>query len=345
MKSVILAPAPGGQGYAPRLTELEAPSPGSGELLVEMKACGLCGTDLEKMRGEYTASMPIVGHEAVGVVKEVGAGLAGFRAGDRVFPHHHVPDYECYLCKTGNETMCDRYRASNLHPGGFSEFFVVPSWNVEKGGVLRIPAAMGFEVASLVEPLACCVRGIRRVGVKPGESVLVTGAGPVGMMHSLLLRDMSCQVMVSDVSEARLRIAERSGSAAVVDASKEDVPARLRAETGGRGADVAIVASGSRAAIVQGLRSVRKGGRVCIFGVPPKGSVIDYDISSLYNSEQLVTTSYGATDDEARYALGVLSSRGEEFGALVTHRFPLSEFDRAVEVASDAEGMKVVVTP
>ena len=326
------------------VVESEVPSPAPGEMVVAMAACGLCGTDLEKMRGEYTASMPVIGHEAVGTVAAVGEGVGGFRAGDRVFPHHHVPDYSCYLCRSGNETMCDRYRSSNLVPGGFSEYIRVPRWNVEKGGVLKLPRGVPFETASLTEPLACCVRSIRKWGIGRGDRVLVAGAGPVGVMHALLLRGAGAEVFISDISEERLRLAGRLQPGEVVDA-RSDVPEKVRSLTGGVGADAAVVASGSRAAILQGLRSVRKGGKVCLFGVPPRGSVLDYDVSELYNAEREIRTSYAAVEEDTRAALKILSARREEFGGLVTHRLPLARFNEAVEAASGGAAMKVVVTP
>lgn len=344
MKSVVLVPGAEGKGMKPELADVEPPTPGRGELVVEMKACGLCGTDLEKMRGGYTASMPVIGHEATGAISSVGSEVTGFREGDPVFPHHHVPCYECYICKAGGETMCAHYRSSNLVPGGFSESFLVPRWNVSKGGVLKLPPRMSFEVGSLIEPLACCIRAVSRCPVKGVDSVLIAGAGPVGMMHALLFKPLGTKVVISDVSEARLKAAEQSGVGRVVNASKADVPALVKSETHDRGADVAVVASGSKEAILQGLRSVRKGGRVCLFGVPSKGSVLDYDISSLYNSEQQIITSYGATDSDTRKAMDVLSGRGAEFGRLITHRFPLAKFDDAVEAASTARAMKVIVT-
>src|SRR3972149_6256909 len=122
----------------------DVPPPGlkAGDMLVEMKACGLCGTDIEKLEGRYTASPPVIGHEAAGVVAGVGEGAEGFKVGDRVFPHHHVPCSECYFCKHGSETMCARYRESNLDPGGFAEYFRVPAWNVQRGGVLKLPEGL-----------------------------------------------------------------------------------------------------------------------------------------------------------------------------------------------------------
>ena len=344
MKSVVLRPREGGEGLVPAVVELAPPVPGPGELVVRLAVCGLCGTDLEKIRGEYAASMPVIGHEAVGTVAAVGKGVRGFKEGDRVFPHHHVPDYTCYLCRAGNETMCDHYRSSNLDPGGFSEYFRVPRWNLDGGGVLVLPKGMSFEVASLIEPLACCVRSTRKCGVGRGQTVLVAGAGPVGMMHALLLKGAGANVIISDVSEERLKIAGRAKAGVVIDA-RGDVPGSVRAESGGRGADVAIIASGSRAAIIQGLRSVRKGGRVCLFGVPPKGSVLDYDVSELYINEREIDSTYGAVEGETRAALKVLSARGGEFGGLVTHRFPIERFSEAIGAASEGAGMKVVVTP
>ncbi len=345
MKSVLLVNQPGGKGKGAAVSNVDVPVPGPGEVLVEMKACGLCGSDLEKMRGAYTASMPVVGHEAVGVVSAAGRGVSGFRQGDRVFPHHHVPCHECYLCKSGSETMCEKYRSTSLVPGGFSEYFLVPARNVAGGGVLKLPKGMSFEVGSLIEPVACCLRALRMSSVKRGETVLIVGGGPVGMMHGVLLGPMGAKVIVSDVSEARLRFAEKAKVGLVLDANRTQVPERVRAETDGRGADLAIVASGNEKAILQGLRSIRKGGRVCLFGVPEVGTVLDYDLSELYNLEQMVFTSYAAVESDTKEAVGIISRRGREFGALITHRFPLSRFEEAVEAAASATAMKVVLTP
>jgi len=309
LRSVVLTSQGEGDGLKPEVVDVDVPAPGEGELVVKMEACGLCGTDLEKMRGEYTASMPLVGHEAAGVVSAVGDGVSGFKEGDRVFPHHHVPCYECYVCRSGDDTMCDMYRKSNIHPGGFSEYFRVPEWNIAKGGVLHLPADVTFEQGALIEPVACCLRAVRR-HAKSGETVLVAGAGPVGLMHAILLQPMRSKVIITDISEARL----------------------------------ALVASGSRAAIMQALGSIRRGGRVCLFGVPSKGSVLGYDISDLYNSGQQIVTSYGADDADTLAALGVIASNGK-FERLVTHRFPLASFAEAVDAAAGGQAVKVLVVP
>ncbi|MDA4121235.1 MAG: alcohol dehydrogenase catalytic domain-containing protein [Thaumarchaeota archaeon] len=345
MKAIILKGQDvRGNGTA-ELTEMAVPSVGPGELLVEMQACGLCGTDVEKLRGHYTAAMPVLGHEAVGTVVSVGEGVAGLKNGDRVFPHHHVPCRDCFYCKRGSETMCDRYRTSNIDPGGFSEYFRVPRWNVDGGGVLRLPPGVGFEDASMIEPVACCMRALARCAVGPDDSVLVAGAGPVGMMHALLLKQMRSKVIVSDVSEPRLKFAEKAGVGTVVNAAKEDVTSVVKEQTGGRGADMAVVASGNPRAVIQGLRAVRKGGRVCVFGAVVKGSVLDYDFSDLFNSEISVITNYGATETETTKALDLIARKEIDFGSLITHRFHLSDFDEAVARSEVGDAMKVLVIP
>ena len=240
--------------------------------------------------------------------------------------------------------MCARYRGSNPAPGGVTERFRVPQRNLVTGGVLKLPRGMPFVIGALVEPLACCVKSIRKCSIGPRDSVLIAGAGPVGMMHALLLKNSGAKGKLSDVSDSRLGSVERLKAGRPLDA-KGDVTKAVASETDGRGADVAIVASGSKAAITQGLRSVRKGGRVCIFGVPPRGSVLDYDVSELYNSERQILTSYGATEEDTRPALKVLASRQGEFGRLVTHRFTLDRFDDAIQTAVAGVGMKVVLTP
>ena len=345
MKAVLLKAGSGGGAPTAQVSEVPVPRLRGGELLVAMKACGLCGTDIEKMHGEYTAAMPVLGHEAVGVVTQVEGTVNGIKKGDRVFPHHHVPCGECYYCRKGNQTMCDHYKTSNLDPGGFSEFIRVPTWNVSHGGVLKLPDGLDFEEASLIEPLACCMRAIDRCGVEPGDTVLVAGAGPVGMTHALLLASMKAKVIVSDISKDRLEFATHANVGAVVDAGKVDVPREVRQRSQNRGADLAIVASGSLRAIEQSLKSVRKGGKVCIFGVPPKGSVLQYDVSDPYNSEVSIFSSYAATDADTAKAAKLLASRKVDLGSLITHRFPIAEFGRAVETMAAGKSMKVVITP
>jgi len=316
-----------------------------GDVLAKMKVCGLCGTDLEKMQGRYVASQPVLGHEASGVVSEVGEHVEGFKVGDRVFPHHHVPCYQCHLCRHGSETMCLHYRAGNLDPGGFSEYFRVPAWNVEHGGVLKLPEHVTFEEASLIEPTACCIRALDRCSISGDETVLVIGAGPIGLTHIRLLSMRRATVMVSDLNATRLEFAERFGASIVYDAAKTDVPLKIKEQTEGVGADLVVVASGSSGAIVQALNAVRKGGKVCLFGVPAKSSRLDYDLSDIFNSEISIITSNAATEAETKAALKLMEERKLNLAPLITHRFKLDDFEAAVQTAQRGDCGKIVITP
>lgn len=324
--------------------EMSLPTLDSGDVLVEMSVCGLCGTDIEKLHGQYTAAAPVLGHEAVGVIASVGKDVIGLKVGDRVFPHHHTPCRICYYCKKGNETMCSKYRSSNLDPSGFAEFFRVPSWNIKQGGVLKIPKNVSFEEASLIEPVACCLRGLSRSRVSKGDTVLVVGAGPVGITHLQLLRNIGARVLVSDINKKRLSFAEGQGASAIYNAL-DDVSSKVRSDTGGVGVDVSLVASGSPKAIVQALKSVRKGGVVCLFGIPVVGSILDYDFSNIFNNEVSIVSSYGATENETISALNLIEEHNIDAKSLISDRFNLDEFEEAVEKAEKGDCMKIIITP
>jgi len=340
MKSVIIE---GGVGAVVR--DVPIPAISEGEALIRMKACGLCGTDIEKLRGQYTASAPVLGHEPAGIIEKLGANVNGFSVGDRVFAHHHVPCYSCYLCKHGSETMCDHYRASNIYPGGFSEYFRVPAWNIERGGLLALPSGVSDEEASFIEPAACCIRALNRSRASKGDVALVSGAGPLGLIHSRLLEERGVRVLISDVRDDRLAIAKGLGGRLLLNASEPDYVRRIKDETEGRGVDLVITATGNPAAIAQSFKAVRKGGTVCLFGVPVKGSRLDYDMSEIFNSEVNICTNYGGTEKETREALRLMIAGRLRLSDLITHRFPLERFDDAVATASGGEAMKVIMVP
>lgn len=323
------------------LREMEIPKLSEGDILVKMKACGLCGTDVEKICGQYTASQPIIGHEPTGIIEESRA--EGYKKGERVFAHHHVPCYECYYCKKGSPTMCPHYRKTNIEPGGFSEYFRVPAWNVERGGVLKLPDNVSFDEGSFIEPLATVVRGQRRVKIDEGDTVLVVGAGPMGLLHVMTAkRNKAKQVVISDVSDFRVEFASTIADYSL-NSTKVKVQEEVRKLTDGRGADVAIIASGAPRAILDGLRSVRKGGRVLLFGVPFKGTVLDYDVSDLLNNEISVISSNAAVEEDTREALKMLENREVNVEKLVTHHFPLDQFEDAVRISKEGKTIKAVI--
>jgi L-iditol 2-dehydrogenase len=338
----LLAVLLDGKGYI-ALKDMPKPSPDRGEVVVKMSACGLCGTDVEKIKGEYTASMPVIGHEPAGVVIDVGEGVSTLKVGDRVFVHHHVPCNDCWYCRHNSETMCLTYKSTNIRPGGFSEYFLVPSLNIQKGGVLKLPSNVSFEDASLIEPLACCIRGLHRADSDSADRILVMGCGPVGQMHIKLLSLKGKYIIATDINSNRLEMAEKFGASHSFQ-SDNKLKENVMRVTDGLGADLSIIASSSIEAVKNAIECTRKGGKILLFGVPAKGSRIEFDLSNIFNSELSFITSYGATERETRMALGMLASGGLQINELVSHRFPLKNFEEALQLYSSGKGMKIVIT-
>ncbi|MEM0373495.1 MAG: zinc-dependent dehydrogenase [Sulfolobaceae archaeon] len=338
MKAVVIS-----NGRLEIRNDLEIPKITDGEILVKMKACGLCGTDIEKIKGEYTASQPILGHEPVGIVAE--SKVDWIREGDRVFAHHHVPCYNCYYCKKGSPTMCEYYRKTNIYPGGFSEYFRVPAWNIERGGVLKLPQNVTFEDGIFIEPLATVIRAQRRVRIEEGDTVLIIGAGPMGLLHALLARVYRANMIIaSDVSDYRLNFAlEHKIIDYAINPNSTDIVSEVRKLSDGRGADVVIIATGNPKGILQGLYSTRKGGRVLLFGVPYKGSKLDYDISDLLNNEISIISSNAAVEEDTNEALRLISQEKINVRQLITHKFRIEEFYNAIRVAEEGKAIKVII--
>ncbi|MCS7094189.1 MAG: alcohol dehydrogenase catalytic domain-containing protein [Thaumarchaeota archaeon] len=324
--------------------EVERPAIGRGEVLIRMVACGLCGTDVERIRGGYGVGRSAIGHEAAGIVEEVGEDVKWLRRGERVVPHHHTNCGDCYYCLNGSPTMCPEYRRHHFDPGGFAEFFRVPEFIVKRGAIYKITERLSLEESSFAEPLACCLRALRRSGLREGWRVAVFGIGPMGALFLELLNSLGNEVVAVDIRPSRLRLADSIGVRAV-DASKADVAEELRSLTGGRGADLSIVATGSSSAILSAIRSTRNGGTVCLFGLPPKGTKVDQDFSDLLIREVSVISSNAASEDEMVEALRLLEERRVNLTKLITHRFPLERFEEALRTFESGEGMKVLITP
>jgi L-iditol 2-dehydrogenase len=320
------------------------PTVGPGDVLVKMRACGVCGTDVEKVRGLHITS-PMLGHEVVGQVVEVGEEVKSFQVGERVFVHHHVPCYVCHYCRRGDYTMCESFVKTTIEPCGFAEYFKVPRTNVERGAILKLPSGMRDDVATLVEPTACCVRGLSKFRIWPGDDFMVIGCGPIGLTHIRLLTVFGAgRVFGSDIVGFRLKAAKKLGAAAVFDPRSEDVVGLVKQQTDGRGTDGVVVSVGASEAILQAIDLVRKGGTVVLFGAPHKGAMLSYDVSKVFLKEVKIIPSYSTTELETNAALELMVSGRIDLSSLITHRFKLKDTGEAIQCAADAkDSLKVVV--
>jgi L-iditol 2-dehydrogenase len=329
------------------IDDVKAPEMASaGDVIVKMRACGLCGSDLEKVYGKYGMTSGRLGHEPAGEVVAVGKSVKGFARGDRVFIHHHVACYSCHYCRHGDHTMCPSYQTSNISPCGLAERFLVPEWNVSRGGLIKLPDSVSYDEASLVEPLACCIRAWNKCNFQKGDDVAVIGAGPAGLMHVLLAQAYGAKkIFMIDINDFRLNFAKKYGVEEFNSISDQDIPGRIKQATEGRGVDVCVVATGSIKALLQSFDLARKGGNIMLFGVPPKGSQMSYDVSKLYSSEHSIIPSYAASEIETNEALKLIAEKQVDMASLITHRFDIAKAADAVKCAHEAkDAMKVIVT-
>ena len=326
--------------------EMQNPHLESGDILVQMQACGICGSDLEKVFGQYGQPSMRLGHEPSGIILAVGSNVTEFKNGDRVFTHHHVPCYDCHLCNHGNETMCKKYSETNLSPCGLSEEYVVPEWNVSHGGVLKIPDSVSYQEAAMIEPLACCVRSWTKYTYREGDSVAIFGVGPTGMMHVMLAQAKKfSKIFCFDINEFRLDFAKKFSVTESIHSADKNRKQKILDHTNGRGVDVAIVATSSLKALEDAIDMVRKGGSVMMFGVPSKGAMLDVDMSKIYSKELTLVTSYAASDKDTREALDLLKSSKIDVKQLITHTYSISDTQKAFDHARSGDNaMKIIIT-
>jgi len=326
--------------------DVPMPEIGNGDVLVKMRACGLCGSDLEKVYGHYGVVSRRLGHEPAGEIVAVGKNVKDLKAGDRVFVHHHVPCYSCHYCKHEDYTMCPQYQKSNLEPCGLAEVFLVPEWNVSRGGIIKLPNDLSFEEAAMIEPLACCIRAINRSEMKNGDDVAVVGVGPAGIMHIMLAKTFGAgKVFAIDINDFRLDFAKKLGAHLALNTTKQDATKIIKDSTDNRGADIAIVATGSTKAFLQSLELVRSGGKVVLFGVPSKGSNVTLDVNRIFSNEIKLIPSLAASEKETNEAFELIASKRLDIKPIITHRFSLERAEDAIKCAYEAkDAMKVVVT-
>lgn len=328
-----------------KIKTTDRPQIGKGEILVTMKACGVCGSDLEKIYGKYSQPSMRLGHEPSGIVSAVGDGVSNFKKGDRVFTHHHVPCYSCHFCIHGNETMCQKYSETNLSPCGLAEEFIVPEWNVTHGGVIKLPDHVSFEEASMIEPLACCVRAWNKLKIQKGDSVAILGAGPTGLMHLMLSKAYGIQdIFCLDINDFRLGFAKKFGITEAIRSDDIEAYQKILSRTQNRGVDIVMVATGSINAISQAIDFVRKGGIVVLFGVPTKDAKMSLDMSKVYSKEITITPSYAASENDTNEAFKMIESRTISVQKLITHRFSLEDSARALDYAHQGnDSMKIII--
>ncbi len=331
--------------YAPgdlRLEEVPLPPLGRGEMLIRIKACGLCPGEVMDWYMARKAPVPL-GHEPVGEVVEVTDGVA-FRPGDRVFVHHHAPCLVCRFCRRGDFVHCATWRPRRLLPGGLATYAIVQAPAVASD-VVRVPEGLSDETATFIEPLACVVKSVRRARVREGDRVAVIGLGVMGMLHLLVLRASAAPGQLLAADRVPERLARGVGLAdVVIDTSRATLAEAVARATDG-GADVVIVGPGSVEALEAGRMTVAPGGTLVVFTPTPPDVVWPLRMHEVFFNETTIVPSYSAGPNDTREAVRLLAG-GLPVEPLITHRLPLADTGEGYALVRAAgPALKVVVQP
>lgn len=336
-----------------RIEDTPVPEIGPRDALIKTKTCGICSGDVMPWYIEKKAPL-VLGHEPAGEIVELGKELADssnvsshkvpLQVGDRVFVHHHAPCMECRYCDRGDYVQCDTWKTTRIIPGGISEYILVPEINL-KNDTLLLPTTLSYEDGTLVEPVACVIKSLKRVSVKRGDTLLVIGLGVMGLTHILLAREFGADKIIgADKVPFRLEKALEFGADSVIDVSKEDLLEGVREATQGSMAEIVIVGPNSVEAMQQGLEAVSRGGSVVLFTPAKPDERLSIDPNSLYFNDIRIVTSYSCGPTDTRDALSAIKRGVVTAGKLVTHRFPIEETTEAFMLTSrGGDSLKSVV--
>jgi L-iditol 2-dehydrogenase len=329
-----------------RIQPVPVPETGAGELLVRVRASGICATDIKTLLGQgLPKDLPaILGHEVAGTIERVGPGVRGLAAGMRVTVYPIAVCGECFFCKQGRHNLClKEFGLGHGIDGGFAQFVRIPRQIVNIGGVVEIPKQLSYELATVAEPLSCCLAATRAGKLGEGDTMLVVGAGPMGLMHLKTGLWHKARVIMTDLRRDRLEMAARMGAAHCLNAGEVDVVEEVRRLTGGLGADLVVAALGVPEMMVKYLPAVRNGGTFNIFGGPPAGRPVPMDLRWLHYSEVVLTGTFASTPGDFRLALELIGSGDIEVVDLISHRFELDNMLEAVDLAKKQEIIKGVI--
>lgn len=345
MNAVVLA---GPNDFSPQ--QYPMPVLEDGDILLRMKKAAICGTDIRILEGKKTKDVrypSIIGHEICGTVHAMGKDVTGYALGDKLAIANVISCHACSSCLSGRENACLNRKAIGYEfDGGFAEYIRVPALAIANGNVVKLPEHVSFEEGALIEPLACCIRGLKNAGTGFNDVVFIVGAGPIGLMHLQLSKIVGAsKVIVSEPIASRREKAAALGADIVVDPLNEDLAAIIKRETDGIGADVIIFAIGAPQIVNSTIKLCRKGGTVNLFaGFAGTGEcVIEANVIHYGEINVNGSTAYKLID--YREAAQMVINKRVALGEIVTHTFPLAAFRQAYEVCKSGEGLKVLIEP
>lgn len=332
--------------------QIPTPAIGPGEILIRVEACGICHTDLKKIEHNLLAPPRVYGHETAGIVAAVGPGVEKFHPGDRVVAFHHIPCLECFYCRRKFYAQCPVYKrvgiTAGFEPagGGFAQYVRVMDWIVQRG-VERIPPGISFERATLVEPLNTCLKAVVQCDPQPQDTVLVMGQGPIGLMFTMLVARTGARVAATDTIAERRTLSSRCGAAFTWDPRTADIPSELRRLTGGRGADLVIVAVSTPAIVGQAIACSRPGARILLFAQTAATERIEASGAEICAGERTLFGCYSASVDLQKESANLVFNGELPVEELISHCLPLVKIRSGMDLAlhPGPTSLKIIVQP
>lgn len=325
--------------------DLPIPEISDNEVLIKMLACGLCGTDIQKIRGDSVNKPTVLGHEVVGEIVKKGKNVSKFEIGDRVITAIHVPCFTCHYCNKGHYTICEQFRTNNIDPGGFAEFIRIPKLHLNHL-THKVSNNVTDEEATLIEPIACCLHGLKQADIRPNDSVLIMGAGTIGILHAQLAKIKGAnKVIVSDMSEFKLQKALKVGCDYAINIKEKNIIDEVNKITDGQGVDVIVIAAGVSSLVADAVNMVRRAGKIIVFSGFDKNKLVTLDVSRFFKDEISIIGTYSVTPYEFPEALDLLEKRKLNTKEMITHVYPLNKLSEAIDISTNPEQpvLKVII--
>lgn len=331
---------------------IPVPALNHGEVLVRVEACGICHTDLKKVEYNLLPPPRVFGHETAGSIAAVADGVEGWRVGDRVVVFHHIPCGECFYCQRRFYAQCAGYKkvgvTAGFEPagGGFAQYVRVMDWIVRRG-MERIPEGVSYDVATFVEPLNTCLKAVAGCNPQPGDVVLILGQGPIGLLFTGLVRRTGAKVATTDMMDARLDLSRRFGADPALEANDPELASKVKEISGGRGADIVIVAASAPQIIEQAVVCSRPGARIALFAQTSNKEAIAVTGADLVVAERNLVGYYSADVDLQAESARLVFGGELPLEELISHRIPLSDIHKGIWQAlhPDDKSLKIIVQP
>jgi len=332
-----------------RLKEVSIPEINDNEILLKVKSAAICGTDIRMINNGYngiTEETPrILGHEIAGIIEKIGKNINKYSVGMRVAVAPNMGCGVCSQCVSGNTQLCEEYHALGINlDGGFAEYVKIPEDACRQGNIIELSKNVSFDEAALNEPLSCVYNGFTKCDIKPGDTVLVIGTGPIGIMHAKLAKMAgAAKVMINDISKERLEVCRKIDSSFIILQS-ENLKEQVMSQTSGRGLDVCITACPSPQAQADSLEMMATGGRVNFFGgLPASKEIVGINTNLVHYKQLILTGSARASLSQYRKTLDFISSGILNVKDLISARFPLDKIEEGVQLATRVEGLKNII--